>query len=183
MDIMFFGPPGAGKGTQGKILEERLGVRPISTGDLLRKHRTEQTEYGKIAQQYLDRGDLVPDDVVIAIVRQEMEQSGGGLLFDGFPRTRKQAEAFTGLLRELHRGHPAVILFKIGDEEIYRRLALRQRADDKLETIKNRLEVYRRETEPMIDYYRGIGPVHEVPADLPVDEVAKRIDESLGAVR
>lgn len=174
MDVIFFGPPGAGKGTQAKLLEGQF--RQISTGALLREHRRAGSELGKKAQSYLDRGDLVPDEVVMQIVRAELAK-GGDVLFDGFPRTKAQAEALTDLLRELGRGQPTVIVFNVDEDEVIKRLLLRQRGDDRPETIKNRLAVYRRETEPLIEYYKAtLGDnVHEVPAHLSVDAVAESI--------
>jgi len=180
MDLIFFGPPGAGKGTQAKRLESEY--RQISTGDLLREHRKKGTEFGKRAQAFLDRGDLVPDDVIFQIVREEIAK-GGNLLFDGFPRTRAQAERLTELMREFGRGAPGALFFKIDGPKVIDRLLKRQRADDKPETIQNRLDIYAKETEPVIDYYRSHGNFHEVPADLTEDEVAARIRSWLTPAR
>ena len=182
MDLIFVGPPGSGKGTQAKILEKEF--RQISTGDLLREHRAQGTELGKKAQSYLDRGDLVPDEVVIQIVKEELGK-GGDMLFDGFPRTKSQAAALTALFSELGREQPAVFIFRVDEDEVIKRLQARQRADDRPETIKNRLAVYRRETEPLIDFFKGTlrGNVHEIPAHLSVDDVAKSIGASLRSAK
>ena len=178
MDLIFFGPPGAGKGTQAHLLAN--DYRQISTGDLLRQHRSSGTELGKMAQAYLDRGDLVPDELVLQIVKEELAK-GGDVLFDGYPRTQAQAAALTRLLEQLGREQPAVIIFRVNEDQVVKRLLSRKRADDQPETIKNRLAIYRRETEPVIDYYKNaLGDnVHEIPAHLSVDEVADSIRESL----
>jgi adenylate kinase len=132
----------------------------------------------------MDRGDLVPDDVIIGMVEDELRQAGN-VLFDGFPRTLAQAEALRELLQLKGRGQPAVVVFDIDDEEIVRRLLARQREDDRPETIRNRLDVYRQETEPLIDYYKQTlgGNVHHVPAQLTVDEVAQHIAQRLDPAR
>jgi len=183
LDVIFFGPPGAGKGTQAKILQQRFGLRQVSTGDLLREHRRREDEIGRRAQAYLDRGLLVPDDVIIDIVRAEIDR-GDDLLFDGFPRTRAQAEALTGLLQERGKGLPLLVVFNLDKEEVFRRLMGRwtnprtgrvyhdiydppppnkidvdgtplvRRADDQPETIQTRYDVYRNEAEELLDYYR-----------------------------
>jgi adenylate kinase len=184
MDVIFFGPPGAGKGTQAKILEQRFGIKQISTGDLLRHHRREGTALGKRAEPYLRRGDLVPDDVILDIVGTELDKPGcDRVLFDGFPRTRDQAEALRKLLRAHGRGDPLLVVFDMDDDEVFKRLlgrwtnpktgrvyheiydppptsridadgtALVRREDDQLETIKNRLRVYWEAAQPLLDYY------------------------------
>lgn len=187
MDVIFFGPPGAGKGTQAKILQQRFGITQISTGDLLREHRRAGTEHGKRAEPYLKKGDLVPDSVIMDIVGTELEKPGRDrVLFDGFPRTRDQAEALGKLLREHGRGDPLLVVFDMDDDEVYKRLLGRwtnpktgrvyhevydpppssrtdadgtelvQREDDRPETIKNRLRVYWEAAHPLLDYYAHV---------------------------
>lgn len=183
MDVIFFGPPGAGKGTQAKILQQRFGIRQVSTGDLLREHRRREDDIGRRAQAYLDRGLLVPDDVILDIVRAELDK-GDTLLFDGFPRTRAQAEALTTLLQERGKGLPLLVVFNLDKEEVFRRLMGRwtnpktgrvyhdtydppppnkidvdgtplvRRRDDLPETIETRYDVYRSEADELLDYYR-----------------------------
>lgn len=123
MDVIFFGPPGAGKGTQAKILEQRFGIKQISTGDLLREHRRKGTEHGKRAEPYLKRGDLVPDDIIADIVGTELNKPGNDrVLFDGFPRTRDQAKALNKLLQAHGRGDPLLVVFDMDDDEVFKRL-------------------------------------------------------------
>ena len=183
MDVIFFGPPGAGKGTQAKILQQLFGVRQVSTGDLLREHRRREDDIGRRAQAYLDRGLLVPDDVILDIVRAEVDR-GDRLLFDGFPRTRPQAEALTALLQEQGRGLPLLVVFNLDKAEVFKRLLGRwtnpktgrvyhdlydppptnkvdddgtplvRRGDDRPETIETRYDVYRNEADQLLDYYK-----------------------------
>lgn len=182
MDVIFLGPPGAGKGTQAKILEQRLGMRQLSTGDMLRKHRTDGTQLGKEAQRYMDSGALVPDEVMIGMVEEEL-RTPGSVLFDGFPRTLAQAQALDDLLARNHRDVRA-ILFEIPKELLVERLSGRwtnpktgrvyhekfnppkvayvddedgtplvQREDDKPETVRARLDVYEKQTAPLAAHY------------------------------
>jgi adenylate kinase len=183
VNIIFLGPPGAGKGTQAKVLEERFGYRQLSTGDILRRHRAEKTPLGQEAQGYMDRGELVPDDLIIRMVEDELASQPGEVIFDGFPRTVAQAEALDALLRRTQR--PAVaISFDVDNDVLTERLTGRwthapsgrtyhvehnppktagiddvtgepliQRADDKAETIRTRLAEYDAKTAPLIGYY------------------------------
>ncbi|BDE06754.1 adenylate kinase [Vulcanimicrobium alpinum] len=182
MNLILLGPPGAGKGTQAKILEERYGYRQISTGDLLRKHVREGTPLGQEAKPIMERGELVPDDLIIRMIEPEAE-GGGKLIFDGFPRTVAQAQALDEMLRRKHKSSVA-ILFDVDIDVLTDRLtgrwthpasgrtyheryappkvagiddltgeALIQRPDDKAETIKKRLDEYVEKTAPLIGYY------------------------------
>jgi adenylate kinase len=213
VDLIFFGPPGAGKGTQAKILQERFGVRQVSTGDLLRHHRNAGTELGKRAEPYLQRGDLVPDDIILDIVGDEMKNPESVLLFDGFPRTREQARALSRLLDRHGRGDPLLVVFRMDDDEVYKRLLGRwtnpktgrvyhevydppppggvdadgtrlvRRDDDRAETIRNRLEVYREAAKPLLDYYErtlGAGNIVYIDARDSVENVAEQIAAKLG---
>ncbi|HEY1727740.1 MAG TPA: adenylate kinase [Candidatus Baltobacteraceae bacterium] len=184
MDVIFLGPPGAGKGTQAKILEERQDFRSISTGDLLRKHLTEGTELGAAAQAYISRGDLVPDNVVIGIVEQELRK-GGNLLFDGFPRTQAQADALTNLLTGHGRGYPLLVIFtNVDNAVVTERMLQRGRNDDLPETIANRLAVYHKQTAPLLDYYEKHYPpglIRYIPAGLSIEDVAKLISDAIAA--
>jgi adenylate kinase len=125
--IIFLGPPGAGKGTQSQLLKERNGFIQISTGDLLREAVKNQTELGKLAKQYMDEGKLVPDDLIISLIKEKLQEyADKNIIFDGFPRTIPQAESLDNLLSHLNKNVDAVILFKIEDDEVVKRLAGRR---------------------------------------------------------
>jgi adenylate kinase len=175
--LVLLGPPGAGKGTQAARVACRFGTPHIATGDIFRANVAEGTELGRIAQEYMDRGDLVPDEVVIAMVMERLagDDCRAGFVLDGFPRTVAQAEALDRQLAELGSPLHAVLCFDIAEEELLRRLAGRaaaqHRADDAEQTIRHRLEVFTVKTRPLIDYYRhrrlltmvdGVGRVEEV---------------------
>jgi adenylate kinase len=181
MNVMLFGPPGAGKGTQGYRLSEAYGIPVISTGDILRAAVREGTVLGKEAQGYMDRGALVPDEVVIGIVRERLSQDDtkAGFILDGFPRTIPQAEALMRILREDNRPIEHVISIEVPEEELRQRLAGRRgaegRQDDTETAIRHRLEVYHRETAPLIAYYRQRGLLRPVIGMGTVDDVFQRI--------
>ncbi len=212
MRVIFLGPPGAGKGTQARILHERFGLETISTGDLLRENLARGTELGKEAEGYMQRGQLVPDDLVTGMIEHELEHTPDGFVMDGFPRTVAQAQALDALLAR--RGTPleAAIYFKGRRSALVARLAARwtnprtgrtyntltdppkvpgiddqdggplvQREDDRPETVAKRLEVYERQTRPLVDYYRKAGKLVEVDALANVDAVSERIAAALGA--
>jgi adenylate kinase len=177
MRIVLLGPPGAGKGTQAAQVACRFNAPHIATGDIFRANVASGTELGRAAQEYMDRGDLVPDDVVIAMVMERLaaDDCEGGFVLDGFPRTVNQAEALDRRLAELGTPLEAALSFDVTEEELLRRLAGRaaaqHRADDAEQTIRHRLEVFAIKTRPLIDYYRhrrllnmvdGVGRVEEV---------------------
>jgi adenylate kinase len=195
MRLIFLGPPGAGKGTQAQILQERFGAKQISTGDILRENRAKGTELGKLAEGYMDSGALVPDEVIIKMIEAELAHVRGGFIMDGFPRTPAQAEAFDALLERLNTPLDAVVLFSADRKTLFTRLTARwvnprtgrsyntitnpprkpgiddddggpliQREDDKPETVNKRLDVYQRQTTPLIEYYRKTGKLVEVDA-------------------
>ncbi len=181
MKIILLGPPGAGKGTQGHRLSEQYGIPEISTGDILRAAVQQGTELGKEAKRYMDRGALVPDTVIIGIVRERLEQADAkkGFILDGFPRTVVQAEALTEMLQEKQNPLDHVISVDVPQAELLQRLAGRRelegRQDDTDEAIRHRLDVYRQETAPLVDYYRQRGLLRGIDGVGTVDEVYARI--------
>ena len=181
MRIVLLGPPGAGKGTQAAQVACRFGCPHIATGDIFRANVAEGTELGRAAQEYMDRGDLVPDEVVIAMVIERLAESDcdGGFVLDGFPRTVNQAEALDRRLVDLGSPLEAALSFDVTEEELLRRLAGRaaaqHRADDAEQTIRHRLEVFAIKTRPLIDYYAHRGLLVKVDAIGPIEVVTKRI--------
>lgn len=209
MNVIFLGPPGAGKGTQAVRVCERLGIPQISTGDILRRAMKEGTPTGLAAKSYVDKGELVPDSVVIDIVRERLSQSDcqNGYVLDGFPRTVPQAEAL-GQFASID----AVINIEVSDEKLTARLSGRrvcpscggtyhvstlngattcekcgaeliQRGDDKAETVLSRLAVYHAQTAPLIDYYAQRGLLKAVDGSQPMDACTASILEALGETK
>ena len=178
VDVVFFGPPGSGKGTQASRLASALGIPQISTGDLLRANVARGTELGKVAKPIMESGALVPDDLVTRMLKERIEEpdAATGALFDGYPRTVPQAEALDRLLEEEGRSLTAVLFIDVPDPVIVGRLVKRAeiegRADDTPETVAARLAVYREKTAPLADLYRAHGVFHRVDGDRTVDEVA-----------
>ena len=178
--LLFLGPPGAGKGTQAAMLCESGGMKHLSTGDLLRSEVAAGTELGKEAEAVMNRGELVSDALVLAIVESQMKNlSGQGWLLDGFPRTVPQAEALEPLLAELQQSIEAVILLELDDAVLIERLLARGRADDNETVIRNRLEVYREKTAPLIKFYRDKGLLISVPAHGSVEAITQQIRDVL----
>lgn len=184
--IIFMGPPGAGKGTQANNLCKDRELHHLSTGDMLRDHIKRETDLGKQAQSLMDAGELVPDDVIIGMVRskiEEMEQGKTRILFDGFPRTTAQADALAALLDEFSIPLHCVLLLQADEEEIVARLLKRAveqgRKDDNEETIRNRMSVYRKQTQPLVEYYTEKGNLKEINGMGTLDEVYGRIKEAL----
>ena len=178
--LLFLGPPGAGKGTQATRLCETNGMRHLSTGDLLRAEVAAGTELGQAAEAVMNRGELVSDTLVLAIVENQMKSfSGEGWLLDGFPRTVPQAEALEPLLKDLEQPIEAVVLLELDDAVLIERLMARGRDDDSEEVIRNRLEIYREKTEPLVSFYRDRDLLISVPAQGSVEEIAERILSSI----
>lgn len=183
MLIIFIGPPGAGKGTQAKRLAAYLDIAHLSTGDMLREAVRAGNELGKMAASYMEKGQLVPDALVVSIVGQRLDtpECAKGCLFDGFPRTLGQARSLDAYLSETGRSLDAVLELKVDEEELIRRLLGRAqganapRADDTPEAIPKRLEVYRAQTAPLLDYYRQRGLLREIDGTGSPDEVFARI--------
>ena len=179
--LLFIGPPGAGKGTQASRLCETHGLRHLSTGDLLRSEVSAGSALGQEAEAVMNRGELVSDDLVLAIVRSQLTTlNGQGWLLDGFPRNVAQAEALEPLLGELQQSIETVVLLELDDEVLVERLLGRGRADDNESVIRNRLEVYREKTAPLIRFYSDKGLLVSVPAQGSVEEITKRIESVLG---
>ncbi|HKQ03462.1 MAG TPA: adenylate kinase [Actinomycetes bacterium] len=189
MRLVVLGPPGAGKGTQAVKLAEQFACADVATGDIFRANVAEGTELGRAAQEYMDRGDLVPDEVVIAMVMERLAEGDcrTGFVLDGFPRTVTQAEALDRQLVELGSPLDAALSFDVTEEELLRRLAGRaaaqHRADDAEQTIRYRLEVFALKTRPLIDYYAHRGLLISVDAIGPIEVVTKRILASLDGYR
>jgi len=202
-NVILLGPPGAGKGTQAARLAGRLGVPHISTGDIFRQAVEEGTPLGSVARGYMEQGELVPDEVVIGLVRERLAENDcrNGFVLDGFPRTVTQADALDSALTR--RAIDAVVNLEVGEEELFRRLTARrvcrscgasydalfqppaeegvcdicggevyQRSDDREETVRKRLEVYRKQTQPLIEYYGGRSVLRAVPGEGTIESVS-----------
>ncbi|MFZ8863471.1 MAG: adenylate kinase [Thermocrinis sp.] len=210
MILVFLGPPGAGKGTQAKLLSQRMGFLHLSTGDLLREAVKNQTPLGKKAKEYMDRGELVPDELIVQLIEETMPKDGNVIL-DGFPRTVNQALALEEMLRVKGEKISKVLFFDVPDEVIIDRLSGRrvcskcgavyhvkynppkvegvcdlcggtlvQRDDDKEEVVRKRLEVYRKQTQPLIEFYQKRGIIYKLDAGKGVEEL---FEEVKGLVR
>ena len=173
--LLFLGPPGAGKGTQAVKLAETHGLLHLSTGDLLRAEVAAGSELGKEAEAVMARGELVSDELVLAIVRSRLTGHEGGWLLDGFPRNLAQAEALDALLGELNQQIELVVLMELDDAVLIQRLLSRGRADDNEDVIRHRLEVYREQTAPLIEHYRNKDLLQAVEAAGTVEAIAERI--------
>ena len=187
-NVLLLGPQGAGKGTQGKLIAAEYGVPHVATGDMLRAAMAEGTELGRRVQPIYDAGDLVPDDLMIALIRERLgaDDASEGFVLDGFPRTMAQAEALEEMLREIGRELDVVLEFQledeVGRERMLRRAAEEGRADDTPEAIDRRLALYHAETEPLVEYYRSRGNLVGIHADRPVAQVFGEIQQALEQV-
>ena len=186
LNIVLFGPPGAGKGTQSQKLIEDYGLTHISTGDLFRKHLGEGTELGKKAQAFMDEGRLVPDQLVIDMVDDKLqeENNANGIIFDGFPRTIPQAEALDELLNKKSTPIKGMIALSVPDDELISRLLERGktsgRADDQnREKFASRLQVYQTETLPVANYYEAQGRYESVDGVGGIDTIYERIKQAI----
>jgi adenylate kinase len=215
-NLILLGPPGAGKGTQAERLQEDFGLAHISTGDMLRAQVAEGTDLGREAQKYMSAGELVPDDVILGMIRARIDEQDAreGFLLDGFPRKVSQADALAAALAEPGRRLTGVLLIDVPDEEVVRRLAGRrvclksghvyhvefdppkregicdqdgsrliQREDDREETIRRRLQVYARQTAPLIDYYENAGLLRRFDGQRDPDEVHDHIRATVATLR
>jgi adenylate kinase len=190
--IVLLGPPGAGKGTQAQVIAGRFGVPAISTGDIFRANVSGQTALGQQAKTYMDAGDLVPDEITVAMVKDRLAEpdAKAGFLLDGFPRTIAQAEQLRESLADLGHRLDCVLELVVDEDELVRRLSSRrmvvdgqpvQRDDDKPETIRHRLEVYREQTAPVAGFYETEGLLSRIDAIGEVEEVTARALAACGA--
>ncbi len=211
MNIILFGPPGAGKGTQAKKMVDFYGIPQISTGDILRANVRKGTELGLAAKAYMDNGELVPDEVLIGIIKSRLNEQDceKGFILDGYPRTIPQADALATILKEINKPIDIVLNLEVPDEELVERISGRlmcncgasyhrtfnppkkegvcdicggevfQRADDKEEAVQNRLNVYKKQTEPLIDYYAKQGILVTLDGTRGIDEVFEDIKANL----
>lgn len=173
--LIFLGPPGAGKGTQAQLLSQLCEIPHISTGDILRTAVADQTELGKKAQSYMDAGELVPDALMLDLVRDRLKSIAdrSGWILDGFPRTVVQAEFLDELLHDIHQPLDSVVNLDVPDMVLIERLLARGRSDDNETTIRNRLKVYRDQTSPLVDYYQSRDQLVAVDGSLPIAEVTE----------
>jgi adenylate kinase len=215
LNLILLGPPGAGKGTQAERLQEDFPLAYIATGDMLRQAVKDQTELGKRAKEYMDRGELVPDDVIIAVILDRLgeKDTSDGFLLDGFPRTDAQAEALDAALRKVDRRLTAALLIDVPADDIVRRLSgrrvcpnghtyhvdfnppksdevcdvdgepLSQREDDREETVRKRLQVYRDQTSPLIDYYDERDLLHRFDGTRSPTEVHDHLRATIATLR
>ena len=187
MNLILFGPPAAGKGTQAKRLVENRGMVQLSTGDMLRAARASGTELGNRVAGVMDRGELVTDEIVIALIEEQLPraEAAGGAIFDGFPRTLAQAEALDILLRGRGKQIDLVLRLKVDDAALMKRIegrfAAEGRADDNPESFKVRLNAYNSQTAPLLPYYQGQGKLVELDGMASIDVVAAAIDKALGS--
>jgi adenylate kinase len=180
MRVIMLAPPGAGKGTQGERIATRYGVPHISSGEIFRDEVARQTPLGKKLAAYLDRGDLVPDDLVLALIKDQVvaaAEKTGGYVLDGFPRTLEQAEAAADIGREANIGAQAVVYLDAPEDVLIGRLTGRgeHRTDDSEQVTRHRLQVYAEHTQPLVDYYAARGILVKIDAAPPVDVVSEDI--------
>lgn len=182
LDLVIFGAPGAGKGTQAPMLADERGIPHISTGDMLRVHVHGGTDLGLKAKEYMDRGELVPDALVVAMIRVRIQEpdAAEGFILDGFPRNVAQAESLDAMLADQGRAVGGLLVLDVSEDEVVRRLLARGRPDDTAEVIRHRYrEVYLGQTLPVRDHYRSLGVAEEVvDGSGDVDEIADRLAEA-----
>ena len=189
LNIVLFGPPGAGKGTQSEKIIEKYNLTHISTGDLFRKHLKEETSLGKLAQTFMDKGHLVPDEVVDSMVDDRIsgEMDGPGFIFDGYPRTVSQAEALDRLMERHGQSISAMICLQVPEDELVIRILNRGkssgRADDQSEEkIHTRIQVYNQETLPVAQYYESKGLLNNIAGTGGIDDIFNRIAEKIDSL-
>lgn len=190
INIVLFGKPGAGKGTQAAFLKEEYNLKHISTGDVFRNNIKNKTELGKLAKSYMDKGDLVPDSVTIKMLRDEVEKNpqANGFIFDGFPRTTAQAEALDALMESKDMQINATIALEAEDEILMDRILERGREsgrndDQDAESIRNRFVEYNEKTAPLRQYYEAKGKFHEVNGIGKIPEITKRLHKVISSLQ
>lgn len=186
INLILFGPPGSGKGTQAKKLEEKYNLLHISTGDMFRYELKNETPLGKKAKQYMDKGELVPDEITVDMLRERVKLAGAnkGIIFDGFPRTKDQAEALDLMLDSQGTEISALLLLEVDDEEIVKRILKRGetsgRKDDKDESIiRKRIEVFKKQTAPVFEHYDDKGLAQKIEGQGTIDEIFDRLCHSI----
>ncbi|MDR2810104.1 MAG: adenylate kinase [Tannerellaceae bacterium] len=181
LNIVIFGAPGSGKGTQSELIIKEFGLEHISTGDLLRVEIKNKTELGKIAGQYIDKGQLLPDDLIIDILANVLEEkkNAKGIIFDGYPRTIPQAEALKKMLNKHNKDVNVMLNLEVEEEELINRLIARGliqgRSDDNRETIQSRLDVYHSQTTPLVEYYTKEGKHHAIKGTGSIESIFEQI--------
>lgn len=190
LNIIIFGAPGSGKGTQSDLIVNKYTLKHLSTGDLLRNEIAEKTELGQTAQSYISQGNLVPDAMIIDVLLKHIEnqaENSNGIILDGFPRTVAQAEALEVMMQKLDKEISVLIDLKVDENELISRLVTRGqtsgRSDDNLETIKKRLDVYHHQTEPVNDFYKNLNKYNSVDGLGSIDEIFKRISMVIDSKR
>ena len=178
--LLFLGPPGAGKGTQASLYCDKYGLEHLSTGDLLREEVSSESVLGLRAAEIMNKGELVSDELVLSIVEGRLVNINTGWLLDGFPRNVNQANSLKSLLEKINQPLEAVILIKIDDDYLIKRLLERGREDDNEQVIINRLKIYREKTSPLIDLYAKQGILKEIEGNADIDVVFSCIEKSLG---
>lgn len=187
LNLVIFGAPGSGKGTQSHKISSDFGLHHISTGEVLRDHISRGTELGKVANDYISKGQLIPDqlmiDVLKSVLDNEPEKVAKGVIFDGFPRTVEQAHALKELLKERGTDIHAVVGLEVPEDELVERMLARGketgRADDNPDTIKNRLEVYHKQTSPLRDFYTEEGKYLPIDGSGEIDSIYSRIHDAI----
>ena len=186
MNLLVLGPQGAGKGTQAKRISSEYGIPHVSTGEMFRAEQAAGTELGRRLGEIMAKGDLVPDDLTIALIKERLARpdAATGFIFDGFPRTLAQADALDAMLAGIGRGLDAILFFdlpdEVGFERALRRAELEDRTDDTPEAIRKRLAIYHSETEPIVEHYRATGKLVPLHADRSIEEVWNEITRALG---
>ena len=179
--LIFLGPPGAGKGTQAQVISDKHQIPHVSTGDILRSAVAQQTSLGKQAKDYMDRGELVPDALILDLIQDRLsyEDTASGWILDGFPRNVNQAAFLDELLVKLEQNADCVLNLEVPDEVLVSRLLERKRKDDNESTIRRRLEVYHQDTVPVIDFYQQRKTLKSIDGDRTMEEVTKQLSKAI----
>ncbi|MGN0220289.1 MAG: adenylate kinase [Muribaculaceae bacterium] len=189
-NVVIFGAPGSGKGTQSERIINEYGLHHISTGEVLRDHIARGTDFGVIADSYISKGQLIPDDLMVKVLADVLdsqpEKTAKGVIFDGFPRTIPQAKALNAMLAERNAAVDAVVGLEVEEKDLVDRMLRRGkesgRADDNIDTIKKRLDVYHKQTSPLKDYYKNEGKYHAINGNGEVENIFGDIKKSLSKV-